>query len=221
MQLSIGKRIYNWLKRPLILALLVLAIIFIFQKVKIIPSFGDGFKHKPLLIENTPLVILQIKNIAQLNTVQMYAEVVADSTILTNTGIANSALRSLGMITLPMADTRKLVLVVKGKVKAGIDLQKITDKNVFVKDDSIRITLPKATIQEVITNPSDFDTFIETGKWDDNEARAVKATARRRLLEEASNQNLLGQTTERATVVMEDFLKASGFKKITILTSGL
>jgi D-alanyl-D-alanine dipeptidase len=217
MKLSIGKTIFNWLKRPLILVLLVLAIVFILQKINIIPAFRDWFKSKPLLIENTPLVITQIKTIAQLNTVQMYAEVVADSTIITKTGIANSALRNLGMITIPMAETRKLVLVVKGKIKAGIDLQKLTDNDVFVQGDSVSITLPAATIQELITNPSDFDTFIETGKWEEQEINAVKATARRRLLQEAANQNLLAQASERATLVMEDFLKASGFKKVLVL----
>ena len=73
--------------------------------------------------------------------------------------MANSALRRIGLIPLPIPEKRTLVLIVKGKVIAGIDLKTLTEKDLYVKDDSVSITLPAAKILEVITNPSDIETF--------------------------------------------------------------
>ena len=180
MQIAVGKRIYNLLKRPLILVVMVLAIILLFQRINIIPKFGDWFKSNPLLIENTPLVITQIKNIAELQSTQMYVELVADSSITTSAGVANNALRNIGLITLPITETRKLVLIIKGKVIAGIDLKTLSEKDFLVNHDSVTLTLPPARYLDVITNPSDIEIFAETGEWTDEEVRAVKISARPR-----------------------------------------
>ena len=216
MPASIGQRITNLLKRPLALVLLVMAIIYLFQKTDIGLPFGNWFKRKPLLIENTALVITQVKNIAQLHAVQMYAEVVADSAVVTNAGIANQALRNIGLFTLPLTEQKNLVLIIKGKVIAGIDLKKLSEEKIYIKDDSVSIMLPAAEILEVITNPADMETFIENGKWSDDEVRAVKNAARRHLLEEAAKQQLLKQASERSKLVIEQFLRSAGFKKINI-----
>ncbi|MES2646303.1 MAG: DUF4230 domain-containing protein [Bacteroidota bacterium] len=217
---SILKRIYNLIKRPLVLVLLVLSILLIFQQIKLIPKFSEWFKSKPLLIENTPLVITQIKNIAELQTTQMYAELVADSTILTTAGIANSTLRSIGMIPLPLPEKRTLVLIIKGKVIAGIDLKMMTEKDLFVKEDSVSMTLPPAKILDVITNPSDIETFIESGSWSEDEVKAVKNAARRQLLEEANRQQLLQKATLRSRIIIEQLLRSMGFKKVTLQPEG-
>ena len=217
MQIAIGKRIYNLLKRPLILVVMVLAIILLFQRINIIPKFGDWFKSKPLLIENTPLVITQIKNIAELQSTQMYVELVADSSITTSAGVANNALRNIGLITLPITETRKLVLIIKGKVIAGIDLKTLSEKDFLVNHDSVTLTLPPAKYLDVITNPSDIEIFAETGEWTDEEVRAVKISARKKLLEEAARQQLLKKASERSRILIEQFLRSCGFKQVTIL----
>ncbi|CAN5722706.1 hypothetical protein BH10BAC3_BH10BAC3_26020 [soil metagenome] len=208
------------LKRPLVLVLLALAILFLFQRIHIIPNFKDWFKNKPLLIENTPLVITQIKNIAELQTTQLYAELVADSTIMTTAGMANNTLRSIGIIPLPLPEERTLVLIIKGKVIAGTDLKLLSENDLFVKDDSVRITIPKAKYLDVITNPSDIETFIENGKWTDAEVTAVKNSARRQLLQEAEKQQLLKQASGRSKLIIEQFLRTSGFKKVTVNIAG-
>lgn len=217
MRPNVGQKIFNLLQRPLLLILLILGIIILFQQTKLFPPFKDWFKSKPLLIDDTPLVIEQVKQIAQLQTVQMYAEVIADSSILTQAGITNQALKSIGMMTLPFAEQKKLVLIIKGKVIAGIDLKKLGADQVYVKDDSVSIVLPLAEIWEVITNPSDIETFIEEGAWTDAEVRAVKNAARRHLLEEAASQHLLKQAADRAKLVIGQFLQSVGFKKINIM----
>lgn len=213
-----GNKIFNVVKRLLGLAILVLAVLFLMQRTQWFPSFDNWFKRKPLLIENSPLVITQVKNIAQLQTIQLYADVVADSSVLTTAGIANQTLRGIGIPTLPFTEKKTLVLIIRGRVIAGIDLKKLKDEQVFVKDDSIRLVLPPAEILEVITNPAGIETFAETGTWSEAEVLAVKNSARRRLLEKAASQQLLQQASDRARVVIEQFLSASGFKKINIET---
>jgi hypothetical protein len=86
-----------------------------------------------------------------------------------------------------------------------------------VKDDSVSIKLPPAKILDVITNPSDIETFIETGTWSEEEVRAVKNAARRQLLEEAGRQQLLQKATNRSRAIIEQFLRTSGFRKVTVL----
>ena len=220
MQISIGKTIFNMLKRPLALVLLVLAIIFLLQRVHLIPGFKDWFKVKPLLIENSPLVITQIRNIAELQTTQLYAEIVADSTIMTTAGTANNTLRSIGIIPLPLPENRNLVLIIKGRVIAGTDFKQLSEKDLFVKDDSVSITLPKAKYLDIITNPSDIETFIENGKWTDAEVTAVKNSARRQLLQEAEKQQLLKQASDRSKLIIDQFLRTSGFRKVTVHIAG-
>ena len=212
-----SQRIFNLLKRPLALVLLVMAIIYLFQKINL--PFSNSFKRKPLLIANTALVITQVKNIAQLHAVQMYAEVVADSAVVTNAGIANQALKNISLFTLPLAEQKNLVLIIKGKVIGGINLKKLSEEKIYVKDDSVSIMLPAAEILEVITNPADIETFVENGKWSDDEVRAVKNAARRHLLEEAAKQQLLKQASERSKLVIEQFLRSVGFKKVNIATA--
>lgn len=100
------RTIYRWIKRPLVLVLLVLIIIFL---LKILNISTGWFSSKPLLIDNTPLVIKEIKTISELNTATLYHEIVVDS---------------IAQATIPLAAKREIVLIIKGKVTAGIDLQK-------------------------------------------------------------------------------------------------
>ncbi|TAD87305.1 MAG: DUF4230 domain-containing protein, partial [Bacteroidetes bacterium] len=158
---KIGNRLYQLLKRPLVLLLLALAAWWLLQRSTLFPNMAAWFKQKPLLIQNTPLVVTQIKQIAELHTVQLYAEVVVDSTYTNSAGVANQALRRVGMPWLPLSEQSTIVIIAKGKVRAGINLAALADSNVVVVKDSVAINLPAAKIFEVVINPSDFETFIE------------------------------------------------------------
>jgi hypothetical protein len=193
----------------------VLGIIFIFQRLHILPSFSNWFKPKPVLIDNTPLVITQIKSIALLNTATLYKEMVIDSI-------------SVKQVTLPMVfypftltpkplELRKqIVLIINGKITAGIDLKNMADSNVFVMNDSVRLNLPKPRITDIFINPSATETFYESGEWSNEEVIAVKQIARNRLIVEAGRQQLIQKAATKAKTVIEKFLRLSGFKKINI-----
>lgn len=194
------KRIYRWIRRPLVLILLLLVIIFLFKRLNI---FHGWFTYKPLLIDNTPLVIKEIKSIAELNTATLYQDIVVDS---------------IAPATIPYAAKREIVLIIKGEVTASIDLQNLADKDVFVKDDSVSISLPAATIRDVIINPSSIETFFEFGKWTNDEITALKLSARSKLLAEVAQKGLLQKADIKARSVIEQFLRAAQFKKIVVET---
>lgn len=209
------KTIYNWIRRPLILVLLVLIILFIFQKLSIFSGIGNWFKAKPVLIDNTPLVIKEVKAIAELNTATMYQELVVDSTAISSSPTP-VMINPFSMIPRPVIMKKEIVLIVKGRVTAGISLKNLSEKEVFVKDDSVSITIPPATITDVFINPSGIETFYESGTWSNEEVVLVKESAKRKLIAEAERQQLLQKADAKAKAVIEQFLKAAQFKKINI-----
>lgn len=204
------------LTKYLVLVLLVLAVLILFQRIKWIPSFGDWFKSKSVEIENTAIVIKEINALSQLITVTAYNEVVIDEVIKGSSLFNNPVVPTLlNVPDLKYAD-KKLVLVGKGKVLAGIDLANLTDKDIFVNGDSVSMKLPKAMILQVIINPSGYDTFEETGTWTDAEARAVKLKLRDKLIITVLRQNILQKAADKAKLLMENFLNSLGFKKVTV-----
>ncbi len=198
------------------LALLLLAVILVFQQIKWLPSFGDIFKSNPLEIEHTPIVIKEINALAQLITVTAYNEVVIDQTNPGNPVFNNPVVPSLLNVPNIRYSDKKIVLIGKGKVMAGVDLSKLTDKDIFVKGDSVSLILPKPLLLQVILNPSDFETFQETGTWTDNEIRAIKMKLRDKLIITVLRQHIIQQAGDKAKLIMENFLQNAGFKKVTV-----
>lgn len=190
--------IFRLVKKPLLILLLVLIIMFLLKRLNV---FSGLFTTEPLVIDKTPLVIKEIKSISELNTATLYQEIVVDS-------IAPSKI--------PFAARREIVLILKGKVTAGIDLRSIRDEDVFVKDDSVNVTLPQSVIREVIINPSGVETFYEFGRWTNEEINQLKLSGKNKLLVAANRTNLLEKADAKARVVMETFLRAAGFVKINI-----
>jgi hypothetical protein len=57
-----------------------IAIIYlVLSRLNIIPSLSNLFKSKPVTIDNTPVLVKEVKNIAQLMTMSSYDEVVVDT----------------------------------------------------------------------------------------------------------------------------------------------
>jgi len=210
----------NILKK-LAIPILGLGLLFLlFQKMDWLPNPAQWFKNQPVTIEETQLLVTEIKQIAELQTAKLYAEVVVDSFQVSQSGMAFKAFKDaiLGPFLrypgLPPGD--KLVMVVSGTVIAGIDLQRLTDQSVRIVKDSVWLTLPSSQLLDVITNPSGFDIFIEEGPWGQQAVLAVKQKARQRMITEATQRGLMGKANQQAAQMMRSFLEAAGFKKITI-----
>ena len=196
--------------------LAVIVVIIIFQLTHIFPSIGNIFKAKPVTIDNTPILITQINELAQLTTITAFDEVVADSSRYSTNRISNPIIPQVLPLNSYLAHVERLVIISKGKILAGVDLKKLRPEDIHVAGDSVSINLPKAEIQDVIINPSDFQTFIEDGEWSNDAVIAVKLKARKKMIDRAIGENILNLAQERSVTLMQNFLKSANFKKITV-----
>ncbi len=203
--------------------LAIMALVWLYAKWKGLPSIGDWLTPKAVIIDETPLVISEIKKIAELHTARLYCEVVADSVIISPAEAAMLAMQGSGAFPLlpPMVFSggKKMVLIAKGRVIAGLDLSTLGEKDVIVKKDSVWVMLPPAKILDVIINPSDFEVFTEEGDWQTEEVNAIKQKAVEKMRAEAANRGLIAKANDRARELMENFLKASGFSRAEVKIS--
>ncbi|MBC7887031.1 MAG: DUF4230 domain-containing protein [Ferruginibacter sp.] len=204
----------NWF---MILILLILAGIYLMQRVHLLPSLSDIFKSQPVEIDNSILLIKEINSLAQLITITAYNEITIDSTKKGWSLFNNPLIPSLLNIPNIKKPDEKLILIGRGRILAGINLAKLTQSDLFVKNDSVSVIIPSAEILQVILNPSGFEIFEERGNWTDDEVKAVKIKLREKLVATALRQNILQKATDRVVLIMEHFLKAMGFKKVTLI----
>jgi hypothetical protein len=113
---------------------------------------------------------------------------------------------------------KRIVIIGRGKLIAGVDLKKLNAQSVFVEGDSVSLLLPRAEILDAIMNPSDFETFSETGEWSSEAVTAVKVKARKKMIEKALQQGILNKADARSTALLENFLRGIGFRKVTVKT---
>lgn len=198
-----------------ITVLLLIVVIFALRKLDVIPSFHDIFAPKDVVIDNTPILIKDIKQISQLFTITVYDEVVMDSTKYAQQNVLSKILQYAVPGTAP-SGFATVVLVAKGRVIAGTDLQKITEKDVFIERDSVSLQLPQAQILDVIVNPSDVSTFSETGDWQPDEITQVKSRIKNKLVQRALAQDVLNKANTQGVAIMENFLRTVGYKKVTV-----
>lgn len=203
----------KFLKNILIIVAASLLIIFLFQKINILPSFKNIFRSQPVVIEETPIIIKEINTLSQLMTVTFMDEMVMDTI---KPGYRMPTLVPIlgGARLSPSLD--KLVIIGKGKVIAGINLKELSEKDISQSGDSIHLNLPGSIILSTIINPTDYETFVEKGNWNETAVIALKVKIRNELRDRAIRQNILQLSDTRSKKILETFLKNLGFKKVEI-----
>jgi len=206
----------KWIRRILLIILLLVIIGWLFTKFKVLPSLNNIFKPKPVLIENTPVVVKQIQAIAQLITISAYEELVADTTVIDTKSIDIPLLPPIQLSAIP----RKLVIIGKSTTNIGIDMQQLRDSDISGTKDSIHIILPAAQVLDVIINPSDVEVFIEEGTWDNTAVTNLKNKIRYLAVADAMSRGLLAQSEKKAIDVLTNFFKTAGYNKVVIQFRG-
>ena len=200
----------------IIMVFVVLAVL----NMKWLPSLKNIFRPQPVIIDNTPVLIKEINEMAQLCTITVFDEVVADSAVINMKSAVDMLLPDLsGFANLPVTGKR-IVIIGKGRVVAGVDLKKLNERSISVEGDSVSLTLPAAEIADVIMNPSDFEIFSETGEWSSEAVTAVKVKARNKMMERALERGILSKANTRSIVLLENFLRGLGFKKVRVYITG-
>ncbi len=190
--------------------------IWLLQKINVLPTLREIFSPKPVVIDETPVLIKEIRSIGQLITATLYDEVVVDSIEITK---GSRFVRSFNAIVpfriLPSAD-KQIVLVARGKVLAGTDLNLLADSSMKISGDTVWLQLPRTKILDAIINPSGYEIFVENGNWSPQAVTAVKLKAREKMIDHAFEQNIIDKASMKTKAVMEDFLHAAGFKIIVL-----
>ena len=185
-----------------IVIILLLLGVLVLKKLNWLPSWNI-FSSKEVTIDETPILIKEIRSLGEIITATFYDEVVVDSTI------------KHYFPQLPITDDR-LVIIAKGKVLAGSDLTLLTDNSVTVVKDTVWLQLPPIKIIDVIINPAGYETFEEKGKWNAEAVTEVKLKAKRKITTEAFNKDIIETARIKVKSVLEEFLHAAGFKVVLI-----
>lgn len=167
-------------------------------------------KEKGLKISDTPAIVTEIRALSNLTTAVFYNEVVLTQ---------KKSKEVLGN-TVPYVQD-EICLIAKGKVRAGIDLSKITGEDLLARGDTLEFRLPDPEIFEVVVNPSDYEIFVEDGKWSHEEVVALESRAADRIRREALKSGILQKAGDSAKNQVRRILETLGFKEVVFVPSGL
>jgi hypothetical protein len=193
--------------------IILVAAVFLLQQLNLIPAFGKWFRSEPVMIDNTPVLVENIRDMSQLITIVSFDEVVVTQDDVQEGRFIDNFLRNPSFD--PMK--KKISIIVKGRIFAGMDLKELKETDLFVKGDSASISLPPVKILDAIVNPSDYEIFIEEGRWETDEVNQLVIAARERMLKRAKEKGLLIKAQAKAKAVMESFFRSVGFKKLAVL----
>ncbi len=169
---------------------------------------------KELTIDKTANVVEKIRKISEFTTACYYEEAVLQDDKV-EAGEQNR-LMSLANIE---ADSvySEVVILAKGRVRAGYDLSKVAADQIKVGGDSISIVLPKPEIFDVIANPSDYEMYIEEGKWSHEEISTIQTNYREALKASSLESGILEKADKSGKERLELLLKALGFSYVELV----
>ena len=195
------KRILAALQIILLLAILLM-LYNPLAKIGLLPSLGRIFHIQPPRIDETPVIIQQVKNIAQMFTQTFYDEYVYD------TGVMRTPLLNVN---------KRLIFIAKGEVISGFDLTELNENSIIRRDKSIVVKLPPARVLDVVINPSGFETFIEEGEITFEESKKFHEDARRIFERNARDKGILKNSADQGRQMLEKFFRLLGFETVDII----
>jgi hypothetical protein len=162
-------------------------------KIGLLPSLPALFRGGAPKIEETPVIIQQVKNIAQMFTQTYYDEYVYDT----------------GLIRTPIFNQNKrLIFIAKGEVIAGFDLSELSEKSIIRREKSIVVKLPPARILDVVIEDGEI-TFEDSKKYHEDARRIFDRNAR--------DKGILKNSAEQGRQTLEKFFRLLGFETVDII----
>ncbi len=202
--------------RKIGLTVIILVVAYLLLRTfNLVPDIRSWFKQQPVLIENTPLIVENIRDLNELITMASFDEVVISKNKINEGNLLNNILKTKSLDP----RTSRIALIAKGRLFVGIDLKALKNEDLSVIKDSVTVKTPKAKIIDAIVNPSDCEVFIEEGIWSTTEINELKAQARQKIIDRSLERKILEKAETKAKAVLENFLRSVGFKKVTIIAS--
>ena len=185
-----------------------------FIAILLFRGIGPGWKisfRKPLSADPTATVVESIHRIGELTTACYYEELVIKDFRSDN--------RSLFGI-IPATADNEIVLIAKGKVRAGCDLTVLRKEDILPDGDTLFLRLPPFRLTDVTLNPSDIEPFYESGRWSNEQTKAAKVSARMALRSHALESGILEMAEACGKERIKAFLTALGWKEVVFLPGG-
>ena len=173
-------------------------------------------KDEGLKIDETANVVTEIRKIAQFTSACYYEDVILKDKKANET-LGGKVVNSFSKKDKPILED-EIVIVASGKVRAGFDLSKLSEKDIVIRDSVLEVTLPKAEIFEVIVNPSGFDVYVEDGTWSHEQVTKVENKAMNKIRKDAISDGLLEKATELGVTKLTELFKTFGYKEVVIHT---
>lgn len=192
------------------------------------------FIREPLSIEKTANVVESVKKIGEFTTACYYEEIALQDSYSDTTQIlgqnadklAGKAMKKVGLGFMQHAAEKasaavtnsknEIVLIGKGRVRAGFDLAKLQEKDFNVHGDTLELRLPPAEVFDIIMNPSDFTTEYEKGTWSHELTKPIKEQAKANLEQNALDSGILKKAEESGLTRLESLFKTFGFNTVIL-----
>lgn len=203
--------------RCVVLALAALAVFAAVSKVSGVGRKIAGLFHHELKIADTETVVAEINRISEFTTVCFYEEIpvvrTKQESIKSLLGLPDFTERFLG----EPVWTGQIAYIVKGKVRAGYDLSKISEGDLAFRNDTLFVCLPELEIFDVIVNPGDVEEFDRQGTWTDDEVKSILASAKKEIRQDALDAGLAGNAIKSSQDKVRSFLQAFGFSNVVVV----
>ena len=116
---------------------------------------------------------------------------------------------------------RKILMSCKASLVAGIDLSKISEKDISIDGDNIALTIPHAKLIYINIKPEDVKTVYEDvsmfrTNFSSEEKDALASQAEIQIKESADSLGIFVTAETNATIFINNFLKKEGFQNINI-----
>lgn len=116
---------------------------------------------------------------------------------------------------------RKIIMSCEANIKAGVDLQHITEKNVTIEDSTIALQLPSARIFSLSIPPDKIQVRYSSvdmlrDPFSAAEREQLLAQAELQMGQLADSLGILKTAQDNAVVYLQSLLQQSGFNKVTI-----
>ena len=192
-----------------LIGILIIAglVVFAVDKFDLMKWKDRFFTQEELKIDPTASVVEEIRKISEFTSACYYEEYVIQDTK-----------EASGNALLKMVKSKpEVVILSKGKVRAGVDLGKITPEDIKVSNDTLRINLPQPEIFDVIVNPSDYEIFSENGDWSHDEISRIIQKGKENLQQHALDEGIIGKAGETGKKKLESLFQTLGYKVVEII----
>lgn len=149
-------------------------------------------------------VIEEIRPIHELTTARYNAETLIDR---------HYASKST-FLSVPYTREGEAVFIVRGEVRAGVDLRSMTAESLAADGDTLYVLMPPVIIFDAIVNPSDIELFDQTGTIAPDAVFSFVPDAKNKLMSKAIEMGILEHARESAQATLSQIFISFGFKKV-------